>query len=170
LIQIKSACAVFLKTRPKFDPAQCAKIANKIPFQKTRDGSELQPIILHAEESMLRKDQNDLVTQIGPAMPMGQLFRSYLIPALLAEELRTTTVRPYGSSGCPNGSLRSATAKAVTASSMNFARTAAPRCGSDATRNAACGAHIMARNSTSPGNAWRCRRSRRKAALPNASS
>ena len=36
---------------------------------------------------MLRKDQNDLVTRTGPATPMGQLFRSYWTPALLAEEL-----------------------------------------------------------------------------------
>ena len=36
---------------------------------------------------MLRKEQNDLVTQTGPGTPMGQLFRSYWIPALLAEEL-----------------------------------------------------------------------------------
>jgi len=36
---------------------------------------------------MLRKEQNDLLTQTGPATPMGRLFRSYWIPALLAEEL-----------------------------------------------------------------------------------
>jgi phenylpropionate dioxygenase-like ring-hydroxylating dioxygenase large terminal subunit len=36
---------------------------------------------------VLRKEQNDLVTQTGPGTPMGQLFRSYWIPALLAEEL-----------------------------------------------------------------------------------
>jgi phthalate 4,5-dioxygenase oxygenase subunit len=36
---------------------------------------------------MLRKEQNDLLTQTGPATPMGQLFRSYWIPALLAGEL-----------------------------------------------------------------------------------
>lgn len=36
---------------------------------------------------MLRKEQNDLLTQTGPGTPMGQLFRSYWIPALLAEEL-----------------------------------------------------------------------------------
>jgi phthalate 4,5-dioxygenase len=36
---------------------------------------------------MLRKEQNDLLTQTGPGAPMGQLFRSYWIPALLAEEL-----------------------------------------------------------------------------------
>jgi phenylpropionate dioxygenase-like ring-hydroxylating dioxygenase large terminal subunit len=36
---------------------------------------------------MLTKAQNDLVTQTGPGTPMGQLFRSYWTPALLAEEL-----------------------------------------------------------------------------------
>jgi len=36
---------------------------------------------------MLRKEQNDLLTQTGPGTPMGQLFRSYWMPTLLAEEL-----------------------------------------------------------------------------------
>ena len=36
---------------------------------------------------MLRQDQNDLLTQTGPGTPMGRLFRSYWIPALLPEEL-----------------------------------------------------------------------------------
>ncbi len=36
---------------------------------------------------MLRKEQNDLLTQTGPGSPMGQLFRAYWMPALLAEEL-----------------------------------------------------------------------------------
>jgi phthalate 4,5-dioxygenase oxygenase subunit len=36
---------------------------------------------------MLRKEQNDLLTQTGPGTPLGQLFRCYWIPALLAEEL-----------------------------------------------------------------------------------
>jgi phthalate 4,5-dioxygenase len=36
---------------------------------------------------MLRKEQNDLLTQTGPQTPMGAMFRSYWIPALLAEEL-----------------------------------------------------------------------------------
>jgi phthalate 4,5-dioxygenase len=36
---------------------------------------------------MLRKEQNDLLTQTGPQTPMGALFRSYWIPALLSEEL-----------------------------------------------------------------------------------
>jgi phthalate 4,5-dioxygenase len=36
---------------------------------------------------MLRQDQNDLLTQTGPGTPAGRLFRSYWVPALLAEEL-----------------------------------------------------------------------------------
>jgi phthalate 4,5-dioxygenase len=36
---------------------------------------------------MLRQDVNELLTQTGPGTPMGDLFRQYWIPALLAEEL-----------------------------------------------------------------------------------
>jgi len=36
---------------------------------------------------MLVKEQNDYLTQTGPGTPMGQFFRSYWIPALLAWEL-----------------------------------------------------------------------------------
>ncbi len=36
---------------------------------------------------MLRKEQNDLLTQTGPDTPFGRMFRCYWIPALLAAEL-----------------------------------------------------------------------------------
>src|SRR5262249_32130477 len=36
---------------------------------------------------VLRKEQNDLLTRTGPGTPSGRLFRSYWLPALLAEEL-----------------------------------------------------------------------------------
>ena len=36
---------------------------------------------------MLKKEQNNLLTQTGPGTPMGNLFRRYWLPALLAEEL-----------------------------------------------------------------------------------
>lgn len=36
---------------------------------------------------MLTKEKNDLITQTGPGTPMGNVYRSYWIPALLAEEL-----------------------------------------------------------------------------------
>jgi phenylpropionate dioxygenase-like ring-hydroxylating dioxygenase large terminal subunit len=43
---------------------------------------------------MLRKDVNDLLTQTGPGTPMGDLFRQYWMPALLAEELPTNDCPP----------------------------------------------------------------------------
>ena len=43
---------------------------------------------------MLRKEQNDLLTQTGPKTPMGAMFRSYWIPALLAEELPAIDCAP----------------------------------------------------------------------------
>ena len=36
---------------------------------------------------MLKAEINELLTQTGPSTPMGELFREYWIPALLAEEL-----------------------------------------------------------------------------------
>ena len=36
---------------------------------------------------MTRREQNELLIQTGPGTPMGDLFRRYWIPALLAEEL-----------------------------------------------------------------------------------
>src|SRR4029077_14397501 len=36
---------------------------------------------------MLRKEQNQLLAQTGPGTAMGQLFRSYWLPALMTEEL-----------------------------------------------------------------------------------
>jgi phthalate 4,5-dioxygenase len=36
---------------------------------------------------VLRKEQNDLLTQTGPGTPGGRLFRSYWLPVLLSEEL-----------------------------------------------------------------------------------
>jgi phthalate 4,5-dioxygenase oxygenase subunit len=41
----------------------------------------------HIEAAMLVKEQNEILTQTGAGTPMGQLFRSYWIPALLASEL-----------------------------------------------------------------------------------
>ena len=64
---------------------------------------------------MLRKEQNDLLTQTGPGTAMGRMFRSYWIPALMAEELPENDARRCGSSFCRSGCWRSATARAATA-------------------------------------------------------
>jgi phenylpropionate dioxygenase-like ring-hydroxylating dioxygenase large terminal subunit len=36
---------------------------------------------------MLKREVNELLTRTGPGTPMGELFRRYWLPALLAEEL-----------------------------------------------------------------------------------
>src|SRR5262245_50144755 len=36
---------------------------------------------------MLRKEQNELLTQTGPGTSMGRMFRAYWLPALLVDEL-----------------------------------------------------------------------------------
>lgn len=43
---------------------------------------------------MLTKERNDLITQTGPGTPMGEVFRSYWHPALLAEELPEPDCEP----------------------------------------------------------------------------
>ena len=43
---------------------------------------------------MLKKEYSDLLSQTGPGTPMGQMFRSYWIPALLAEELAENDCPP----------------------------------------------------------------------------
>src|SRR5262245_12032939 len=43
---------------------------------------------------MLRTEVNELLTRIGPQTPMGELFRRYWLPALLAEELADDDAPP----------------------------------------------------------------------------
>lgn len=43
---------------------------------------------------MLTKERNDLITQTGPGTPMGEVFRCYWLPALLAEELPEPDCEP----------------------------------------------------------------------------
>src|SRR3984893_14966375 len=50
--------------------------------------------IIVGAHSMLRKEQTDLLAQTAPGTPCGRLFRSYWIPALLAEELPENECSP----------------------------------------------------------------------------
>ena len=63
---------------------------------------------------MLRKEQNDLLTQTGPGTAMGRLFRCNWIPALLAEEASAQRSPRCGSSSCRSACWRSVTARAAT--------------------------------------------------------
>ena len=51
---------------------------------------------------MLSNEQNALLTQTGPGAPMGRMFRSYWIPALLADELPENEM-PAGTRQAPLG-------------------------------------------------------------------
>ena len=43
---------------------------------------------------MLSREENDLLTRIGPGTPMGELIRRYWIPALLSEEIAAADCAP----------------------------------------------------------------------------
>ncbi len=43
---------------------------------------------------MLTKQDNELINQVGPGTPMGNLLRRYWVPALLSEELSTPDCEP----------------------------------------------------------------------------
>jgi phthalate 4,5-dioxygenase oxygenase subunit len=43
---------------------------------------------------MLKKEQNDIVTQTGPGTPLGMVFRRYWLPALLSEQLPEPDCEP----------------------------------------------------------------------------
>ena len=43
---------------------------------------------------MLPRQENEMLTQVGPDKPLGKLMRSYWIPALLAEEIREPDCPP----------------------------------------------------------------------------
>ena len=43
---------------------------------------------------MLTKEDNEMITQIGPGTPMGELFRRFWLPVMLAEELPNTDSTP----------------------------------------------------------------------------
>ena len=43
---------------------------------------------------MLSREENDLITKVGPGTPMGELMRQYSIPALLTEEIREPDCAP----------------------------------------------------------------------------
>ncbi len=43
---------------------------------------------------MLSKEENELLTRVGPGTPMGDLMREYWMPALMSEELATPDCEP----------------------------------------------------------------------------
>ena len=99
---------------------------------------------------MLSREDNELLTRVGPGTPMGDTMRRYWIPALLGWELPEpdcppVRVRLLGEDLVAFRDTRGPDRPASTSS----ARTAAPRSSSAATRSAACAASTTAGSSTS---------------------
>ena len=62
-------------------------VRQRKPDRRANNGDRRLKAQGSGASSMLRKEQNDLLTQTGPGTPMGRMFRAYWLPALLAEEL-----------------------------------------------------------------------------------
>ena len=52
---------------------------------------------------MISHEQNELLVRTGPGTPMGELFRRYWIPALMADELPAPDCPPVRCRFCPSG-------------------------------------------------------------------
>src|SRR5688572_25547178 len=50
-------------------------------------GDEAPPFGTRAGGAMLTKEQNELLTRVGPGTPMGDLMRRYWVPALMSWEI-----------------------------------------------------------------------------------
>ena len=65
----------------------------------------------------LSKEENDMLTQVGPGKPAGELLRRYWQPIGFANELQGNSKKRFQSLFCrsllPNGSFRSAAKHAV---------------------------------------------------------
>ena len=117
---------------------------------------------LTRETHMLSPADNERLTRVGPGTPMGNLFRRYWIPALLAEEVPERRRRAGARAPARRRSGRvSRQRRRRSGSSTRSARTAARRCSSAATKSAVCAASTTAGNSTATAPASTCRRNRR---------
>ena len=43
---------------------------------------------------MLTREDNELITQVGPGTPMGELFRRFWLPVMLADEVPNADSTP----------------------------------------------------------------------------
>src|SRR5215831_18671132 len=119
---------------------------------------------------MLRKEQNDFLTQTGPGTQMGQLFRSYWLPVLLAQELPENECPPVRVKALSERLLAFRDTEGRYGLIDEFCAHRASRSGSAATRNPGCAAPTMAGNTTSPASASTSPRNPAKAVSARRSS
>src|SRR3977135_946717 len=62
---------------------QCSPMTCKRPSWRAVIHSDLYWELL----AMLKKEDNELITRVGPGTPMGNLMREYWVPAMLSSEL-----------------------------------------------------------------------------------
>ena len=98
---------------------------------------------------MLPREENELLTRVGQGTAMGATMRRYWIPALLARELAEPDGPPVRVRLLGEDLVAFRDSEAISVSSTNIARIAAPPCGSGATKRAGCAASITAGNSPS---------------------
>lgn len=97
---------------------------------------------------MLSTDDNELLCKAGPGTPGGELIRQYWIPALLSSELPENDGAPLRLRLLGENLIAFRDTSGRVGLFRAFARIAAPRCFSRATRRMASVASIMAGNLT----------------------
>ena len=101
---------------------------------------------------MLKPEENERLTRVGPGTPMGERFAPLLAAGgALARSSPRTTARRCACACSARIWSPFATATGPSAWSGRAARTAARRCSSAATRSAGCAASTTAGNSTAHG-------------------
>src|SRR3954469_20756553 len=69
---------------PRWPRRQCSRVQTG-PESRLRRGTRVA--VATWEEIVLSKEENELITRVGPGTPMGNLMREYWLPALLSSEL-----------------------------------------------------------------------------------
>ena len=98
---------------------------------------------------MLSREENTLLTRIGPGTAMGEVMRRYWIPALLAREIPEPDGPPVRVRLLGEDLVAFRDSDGKIGLLENIVRIGAPRCFSGATRSAGCVASITAGNSPS---------------------
>jgi hypothetical protein len=98
---------------------------------------------------MLSREENELLTRIGPGTAMGEAMRRYWIPALLVREIAEPDGPPARVRLLGEDLVAFSRQRRPDRASTNIVHIAAPRCFSGATRSAGCVASITAGNSPS---------------------